>query len=174
MGDRGPAPKPTEIKKQQGTWRADRETPDEVRPAGTAQCPVWLEPEAQIEWQRLAPELERLGLLTSVDQAAFAAYCSAYARWVAAELMVREEGMTFVTNNGYIQQHPAVGISTRALEQMKGYLQQFGMTPASRARLTSQVPGGKASEQDPEEWLFGGEDQGEIRDPVPGPEPAGP
>jgi phage terminase small subunit len=49
-----------------------------------------LSAEAKIEWRRVARALHRLGLLTSVDRAALAAYCQAYARWRQAEKALGE------------------------------------------------------------------------------------
>jgi P27 family predicted phage terminase small subunit len=81
------------------------------------------------------PELRRLGLLTVVDRAALAGYCQSYARWVQAE-KVLEKGMTFTTSTGYIQQRPEVAIAQKSLQLMKSFLIEFGLTPASRTRLS--------------------------------------
>ncbi len=42
--------------------------------------PDFLEPYAQDEWWRVAPEMHVLGLLTVADVQVLAAYCQAYAR----------------------------------------------------------------------------------------------
>ncbi len=47
--------------------------------------PEHLSAEARAEWQRLAPVLVRLKLLSSLDRAAFSAYCQAWGRHVEAE-----------------------------------------------------------------------------------------
>jgi phage terminase small subunit len=47
-------------------------------------CPEpleWLHEYAKQEWWRTAPQLHVLGLLSSVDVACLAAYCSGYAMW---------------------------------------------------------------------------------------------
>ncbi len=44
----------------------------------------------------MAEQLLRLGLLTGVDRAAFAAYCAVYARWVEAEEGLKKTGQWFV------------------------------------------------------------------------------
>jgi P27 family predicted phage terminase small subunit len=104
---------------------------------GIPKCPSHLDKVARTEWRRISRELQQLGLLTLVDRAALAGYCQSWSRWVKAEKTIAAEGMTFVTSTGYIAQHPAVGISNTALKMMQSFLQEFGMTPASRARATS-------------------------------------
>ena len=45
------------------------------------ECPEWLSDDAKAEWNRLLPELDRNGLLTKADMAAFAGYCDSFAMW---------------------------------------------------------------------------------------------
>ena len=68
MGQRGPAPKPTQLKVLQGTYRPDRargeilpDTPQDILP------PEHLSEPAREKWLELAPMLERNGLLTECD-----------------------------------------------------------------------------------------------------------
>lgn len=102
---------------------------------GMPSRPEWLLPEAKREWSRLAPELERLGLLTPVDRAAFAAYCQSWAMYVQALKDIEEHGTTFVTDKGYEGPRPSVGIASKMLEKMAVYGAKFGLSPSDRARL---------------------------------------
>lgn len=81
--------------------------------------PSWLPREAKREWKRLAPELEKLGLLTIVDGTAFANYCLAYARLREAEETIKREGMVITTEKGYKMPHPAVKIAEKAQQIIK-------------------------------------------------------
>jgi len=113
--------------------------------------PAWLKGKARQEWKRITPELRRLGLLTIVDRAALAAYCQAYTRWVEAEAIVEKEGLIFTTDKGYLQQRPEVGIAQKAMQIMKAFAAEFGLTPASRTRISvSQKP----EPQDPMEGFI--------------------
>ena len=79
MATRGRKPKPTAIKLLEGNpGRRPLNEHEPVPPKATIKCPAWLEPEAKKEWKRLAPALESMGVLTSVDISAFAGYCQAY------------------------------------------------------------------------------------------------
>ena len=74
--------------------------------------------------------------MTVIDRAVLAAYCQAYGRWVEAEDKLRETPMLFKTPSGYVQQSPWLGIINKQLELMGRYMNELGMTPASRSRVT--------------------------------------
>ena len=151
----GPAPKPTKLKKLAGNPGKRRMNAAEPEPrADAGYCPRWLPDEAKREWRRVAPELLRLGLLTVVDVLPLVAYCMAYARWREACDVLEKQGLTFATPNGYEQQRPEVAIANKAMMEMKALAQEFGMTPASRSRVT--LPSAKPT--DPfEAFLASGE-----------------
>jgi P27 family predicted phage terminase small subunit len=138
MGKRGPAPKPTALKLLQGTYRQDRAARNEPVPeVSVPSCPSWLHAEAKREWRRIVPELERLGLITTIDRAALAAYCQAYAEWWEMERDIAQNGRWQLTETGYEAQRPAVSIRSKALDHMKAFLKEFGLTPSSRTRVSS-------------------------------------
>ena len=111
----GPARKPTQLKIIQGNPGHQKLNKAEPHPAPVAPSrPEWLSPEAKREWSRIVPELERLGLLTIVDRGALTGYCQAWGRAVEAEAILKAEGLTFTTPNGYVQQRPEVSIAQKS------------------------------------------------------------
>lgn len=148
----GPAPKPTKLKILQGNpgKRPLNASEPQFSP-DSGYCPRWLSDEAKAEWRRVVPELAACGLLTVVDRAALEAYCESYAQWKEAMEALRDSGLTFKTESGYVQQRPEVAIANSALKAMRAFMTEFGMTPSSRSRV--HVPG-KGEEADPfEEFL---------------------
>ncbi|VBA60287.1 phage terminase small subunit P27 family [Mycobacterium attenuatum] len=107
----------------------DRAAPD---------APEWLDDEGRAEWARVAPGLERLDLLKPEDRAALAVYCETWSRYVKAVQQYRAEGLV-LTNPGSGRTHanPAAAIAHTAAAQMLRFAQEFGLTPASEARLAS-------------------------------------
>lgn len=152
MGRRGPPPQPTNLRVLNGNPSKRPLPANEPRPKPIApKCPSWLDKEAKAEWKRIAPELDRLGLLTQIDASAMAAYCQAYSRWKQAEIALNKHGTVFKTPNGYIQQLPQVAIAQKYSKIMREFCQEFGLTPASRTRINTQKLG---EEDDPMEQLL--------------------
>lgn len=100
-------------------------------------CPRHLSAEARKEWKRVSKVLARLGMLSTIDRAALAAYCQAWGRWVDAERHVKERGEVVKTAAGNIIQNPYLCIANKSMEQMYKFLTEFGMTPVSRTRVTA-------------------------------------
>ena len=137
----GPAPKPTALKRLQGNPGRRRLNANEPQPRqGRVYCPRWLSPEAKREWRRVSGELTRLRLLTVVDQTALAIYCETFAEWRHACRVLDQEGYTYVTDKGYVGQHPMVAVKHKAGTLIKAFLAEFGMTPASRSRISIATP----------------------------------
>jgi P27 family predicted phage terminase small subunit len=139
----GRARKPAALKILDGN-PGKRPIKDEPKPVPIApDCPIWLPQFAQEEWQRVYRQLEQLGLLTQVDGTAFEAYCMAYGQWKESHLILREKGLTFMTPNGYEQQRPEVAIANNAAKIMRGFMIEFGLTPAARARMGTDPKAGE-------------------------------
>jgi P27 family predicted phage terminase small subunit len=133
----GRKPKPTAAKELAGNPGKRALNRNEPQPGGIAKCPGHLSKEAKKEWKRVAQELIPLGLLTSVDMAALAAYCVTYARWVKAEAQITKLGEYIKSSkSGYLIQAPWVGVANKAMELMHKFASEFGFTPSSRTRLS--------------------------------------
>jgi len=131
----GPRPKPRGLKLIEGN-PGRRRLPNGAKPRPIApEPPEWLSDAAREEWDRLAPEIEELGLLTGADRAAFAGYCSAYASWVAAEGFLAAHGATVTAQSGYLMPHPMVAVARHERAAMHRLGQEFGLTPFSRSRI---------------------------------------
>ena len=143
MATRGRKPKPTAIKVLEGNPGKRPINQNEPQPNKNKipVCPDWLEPEAKREWRRLSKAMESMGILTEVDQMAFASYCQCYARWREAEEQISQHGTMFRTPSGYIQQTPQVSIAQTYNKQMMKIAAEFGLTPASRSRIVAAEMG---------------------------------
>jgi P27 family predicted phage terminase small subunit len=84
--------------------------------------------------------LLQMKVLGAIDGMLLARYCETFVRWREAAEYLRENGNTFTTSGPsgtYYAQYPEVAIyhnSGLALLKME---QEFGMTPAARARLST-------------------------------------
>ena len=100
--------------------------------------------------------LVRMQVLTDADPVALGLLCDALAEYIAARAEVERAGRTYetVSESGgvMIRAHPAVAIQADAWRRAKLMLTEFGLTPASRAKV-SVADAGPA---DPlEEWERG-------------------
>jgi len=100
--------------------------------------PAFLGDIARFEWERVAYELHRIGILTSVDQTVLAAYCAVYERWVTAEKGITT--LTIIGSMGSLITHPNITIAHKALDSMYKYMQDLGLTPSARVKLATGVP----------------------------------
>jgi P27 family predicted phage terminase small subunit len=129
--------KPTVLKVLEGNPGKRPLPKNEPKPEPLApKCPAHLDKAAKREWKRVVDLLEPLGLVNKLNMAALAAYCQVYSRWVEAEGMIRKHGMLVKTPNGYPQLSPFMTVANRCLDQMKSYMVEFGMTPASMSRIS--------------------------------------
>lgn len=138
---RGRKPKPTTLKILDGNpGRRPLNNGEPLAPAEVPECPEFLDDEAKAEWFRTAPVLLNMGLLTTADRAALAAYCVVYSRWVAAEAQVRRQG-TIVKSplKNFPMKSPYLTVADQAMETMRKFMVEFGLTPSSRSRI--RVPG---------------------------------
>lgn len=114
--------------------------PDAPRPPDALpRCPSHLSPVAAKEWRPLAKPLHDMGVLSTTDRAAFAAYCQAWARWVEAEERLKEIPVLIKAPSGYPQQSPWLSIANKQLEIMGRYMAELGLSPAARQRVS--IPG---------------------------------
>ncbi len=124
------------------------------KPVGKARPPKILSREARREWRRLAPELERLGLLTSADAASFGVYCQVVADLERTESIIRADGEVIriyepatEAPTGEISaaaprvivkmaRHPLITTREQLRARLLAAAAEFGLTPSGRARLS--------------------------------------
>ncbi len=147
MGKRGPPPTPTSVLLMRGSWRGsarkNEPQPDRSRPS----CPKWLKPDGKALWRSLVRELESMGVLGHCDATALARYCQMFAQWRECQTFMELHGATFTSKDGVEMPYPQSATALRLSEQMLRLEQQFGLTPAARAGLSSQVAKSQASEK---------------------------
>ena len=141
---RGRKPKPTSLKRLQGTYRADRANPNEPQfgvPQRMPSPPDYLSDEAADIWRELGRMLLEAGLFTKIDKFALGMFCAAAARWMDAERKVQKSGPVLISEKtGQPYTNPFLHVANRAWDQMKQMFGEFGLTPAERARMKIEQP----------------------------------
>ncbi|MFA5824802.1 MAG: phage terminase small subunit P27 family [Gallionellaceae bacterium] len=160
MGARGPKPLPSNVHmlRNNPSKKPAGQLMDSLQPEiEIPGCPTHLLPDAKKEWKRIAPELERYGLISKLDRAALQAYCQSYAEMVFAEKRLNAEikreaqkretveaagaeydggdGFMVKTVNGNLVYSHWWVIANKARQQVDRFLANFGMSPSSRGRV---------------------------------------
>jgi P27 family predicted phage terminase small subunit len=149
----GRRPKPTALKLAQGNPGKRKlnelePTPEMVDPL----VPEYLSKPARRWWELLSPMLYRLKVLTEADQLALAMLCEQAAQADEATRILRRGGI-MVKKQLYDRSGKKVGtvpvinpvfkVQLESMKQLKAFLTEFGMSPASRAKVTKMVEPGQ-------------------------------
>lgn len=160
----GRPPKPTALKVILGTDKQhpERVNHDEPKVApGRPTRPAWLHRDARGPWNQTIKMAEEMGILTKMDGRAVALMCNALVEYVIAADEVDRLGLvledTRYDKEGNIigttyKANPALQTRADSWRRVNLMLQQFGMTPSSRAKLKVE----KAEEEDEFEKLMRG------------------
>lgn len=144
MGLRGVPPTPSAILKLRGSRLANR--PGEPQPEQKApSCPSYLTKAERQVWRQLAKKLERIGVLTIVDQNALARYCVLFVRWRKACDFLEAYGTTQPVKDGNgnvkcFMHFPQVSEVNKLSVLLLRLEQEFGLTPSSRTRIVVNIP----------------------------------
>lgn len=177
MGRRGPKPLPASVIELRGNRskltgeELEERRRSEIRPNPVSpRRPSDLSPDERACWDMHAPELDRLGLLTVLDGAAFRLLvCQPYALVMTSfrEMMVRKADGTPDrrskrvavvvpdSNHGGEKRHPAFVAWSQALNLYRAGCIQFGLTPMARVGLRPAAPIGTVADEDEDEAFFG-------------------
>ena len=136
---------PTHLKLLRGNpgKRPIKPEPEPTLPETLPEPPSFLPTDAVNEWWRVVPELRALGILTVLDVQPLAAYCMAYAHWIAAEQALAQmaaedqgfNGLMITGSTGARMANPLVKIARNAAADMLRFAAEFGMTPRARSYL---------------------------------------
>jgi P27 family predicted phage terminase small subunit len=95
---------------------------------------------AAATWAFWSEELESMNLDCRPDAPMLEGACVAYARAIAADELVERDGLIIdqISNKGEVRAvtNPAISISNAAWKNVKAFCSEFGLSPASRTRLT--------------------------------------
>lgn len=133
---KGRKPKPAAVKDLQGNPGKRAPNKRQPKPETPVKRPWGLgQGEQRKFWDEHAGELERLGVLTGVDAAAFRLMAEHYAFAVQAAKELRAEGSLTVEGREGPKKHPLLQALRDNSQMFKSYAVEFGMTPSARERL---------------------------------------
>lgn len=152
----GPPKKPTQLKVVEGTLRNAGQLLKEPLPQRFdpgSKPPRWLRGAPAIRaWREMVSHVGILEVATVADIQALAMLCDVFSVYLRARDITDEEGLTWESYNEangtrMLRMHPAVTIRNESWAQTVRMMQEFGMTPASRAKVV-KVPEGNTNPLD--------------------------
>jgi phage terminase small subunit len=128
--------KPTALRVLHGDKMPPREPVPHSAVTGEIAKPA-MSPGAQAEWDRIAPEMIRLGVLTEWDVGLFVEWCELLILLRAARVRAAQEltGKLVIAPGA----PTALASYSRALVNSMALAGRFGLTPADRARLMTPL-----------------------------------
>ena len=140
MGKRGPAKLPTALKIERGTYRPDRDNPDQPEPDGPPELPPWYGKRDRIRkratevWDDLAPKAERDGTLCRHWSEAFANMCMQQAKYEEFCLLALRRVREVETLERYER------LGNKALEYAIRLQAKFGLTASDNVGVKVKKP----------------------------------
>lgn len=145
----GRRPKPTALKKAQGNPGKRKLNLLEPQPEPVAPAmPDFLSKNAKKWWAYLAPMLLRLKVLTEAEQIALAHLCDQTAQLEEASRIIQKGGL-LVKKQLYDRAgkkmgtipviNPAYKAQSDLLKHVRALMNEFGLTPASRTKVSKAV-----------------------------------
>lgn len=161
----GRRPKPTHLKVVSGNPGKRAINKREPKPnREIPSCPAHLSDESKVAWGKLCVLLDRMGVLTEADAMALERLCDCYSEILECRELIARDGRTYSSIRGIgdedspieqvlMKANPAVAMLADADRRFKGYLVEFGLTPAARSKV--QVKNDGDDKKDPLQEFFG-------------------
>ncbi|MDE1901313.1 MAG: phage terminase small subunit P27 family [Alphaproteobacteria bacterium] len=136
----GRPPLPTHLKLVKGTARADRNNPNELKPALVVpEPPPHLDEREKGKFAAMSELLAKHGVMTELDVEAIARYAVVWCRWLDAEVEIKKRGPVVKTTNDNIIQNPFLSVANKCMVQMSQIESEFGLNPSSRSRIRMEM-----------------------------------
>jgi P27 family predicted phage terminase small subunit len=119
---------------------AEPQPPREIPPP-----PEHMTADGRLAWDRLAPMLGQMGVLTTADAIALERLCGCYGEVRRLQTILEIEGGTYetktVSGDFMIRARPERAMLGDADRRLRGYLIEFGLTPAARSKVRAEGGG---------------------------------
>jgi P27 family predicted phage terminase small subunit len=133
---RGRKPKPLEILKLDGSYRADRHNGNPPKSAaGIPPCPKHLDAIARKEYRRIAKIMSESKTVTQAELAALTCYAQSWSRMIEAEKQLKITGLIIKSPAGFPCISPFLSVANRAAEDLRKWGGELGLSPAARMKI---------------------------------------
>jgi len=141
MPGNGPPPTPSKILAMRGSRLLERRPAEPEPEIAAPDPPSFLSVEAAEKWAEVIAHLRELRILSRVDRDSIAQYCEVFTRWRQMAERTKDYKDTIYPlkdkagNIVGVALRPEVRLYLELGKEVQRLAQQFGLTPASRARV---------------------------------------
>jgi P27 family predicted phage terminase small subunit len=141
---RGPRPRPTQLKLLHGD-RKDRINHAEPLPRNALpELPDGVSDEVREIWEYTLRELIAMKVAHAADRDALLCYCEAVVTHRKASALLKKSAILVQGRDGGLVRNPVLQIQRDAATLIRGFAQEFGLTPSARTRV--EVPEGASTD----------------------------
>lgn len=135
---RGRKPKPSHLKLVTGNPGKRKLNKKEPKPRREIPSPPdHLSDRARVAWGSLSAKLDRLGILTELDDLALERVCELVAEIVEHKADIRQHGRYVKVGLAKGKLRPVVRLLADADKRLRAWMTEFGLTPSSRSRINA-------------------------------------
>lgn len=132
---------PDSLKLIKGTARPDRMNPDAPAPnKGITHPPEWLADRAAELFMQLSAILNGMGVASPDDVHALAMLSSRLEQVEILTVTIEDSGFTYLSEGGLWKARPEVAMRAEAMRHAQSLLNEFGLTPAARSKVSAGQP----------------------------------
>lgn len=133
--------KPTHLKILGGEKRPCRLNANEPKSVNAiAEAPEWLSERASEVFAKLSAILLGMGISSPDDETMLAILASRIEEIERLTLIIEDLGHTYQSESGLFKARPEVGMRNEAMRHAQSLLGEFGLSPATRARVSASTP----------------------------------
>lgn len=135
--------KPTHLKSIEGTSRKDRDNPSEpVASKALPVAPDYLSSRASEKFYQLTAILVGMGVASNDDSDALGILSALLVEIEEDVVLLESVGRYYVPSqeSGIIRAHPAVAAVASGRQRAQALLNEFGLTPAARSKVSARLP----------------------------------
>jgi P27 family predicted phage terminase small subunit len=132
---RGPRPRPTQLKLLHGD-RKDRINQHEPTPRQSLpELPDGASADVREVWDYTLRELIAMKIAHAADRDALLCYCEAVVTHRKASALLAKSHVLVQGRDGGLVRNPVIQIQRDAATTIRGFAQEFGLTPSARTRI---------------------------------------
>lgn len=138
MGKRGPVGAPTQLRLLRGDKPCRVNDREPVARDVLPEPPDAMTADAREIWHYTIRELQHMKIAAAADRDALACYCEAVVSHRKASEILAKSPVLVKGLHGTLVRNPALQIQRDAANTVRGFAQEFGLTPSARAGIKTE------------------------------------